>query len=88
MTAYDYATYGTLRGRVTEVSADTLAEDKGQRFYRLRIDIGPDSLSTFGRELVPGMTATADVILGKRTVLAYLVSPLFRFRDQALRDRR
>ncbi len=88
VTAYDYATYGTLRGRVTEVSADTLAEDKGQRFYRLRIEIGSESLRSFGRDLVPGMTATADVILGKRTVLAYVTSPLFRFRDQALRDRR
>lgn len=88
VTAYDYAVYGTLRGHVTEVSADSLPNDDGERFYRVRIDVAPESLRTFGRYLAPGMTATADIVLGRRTVLRYLLSPLLRFRDSALRDRR
>lgn len=88
ISAYDYATYGTLQGRVAEVSADTLADEKGERYYRVRISVEPGSLKNFGRELAPGMTASADVVLGQRTILRYLLSPLLRFRDEALRDRR
>ena len=88
ISAYDYATYGTLKGRVVEVSADTLADDKGERYYRVRISVEPASLANFGRDLAPGMTASADVVLGQRTILRYLLSPVLRFRDEALRDGR
>jgi adhesin transport system membrane fusion protein len=37
---------------------------------------------------VPGMTAVADIVVGKRTVLSYLLSPMLRFRDGAFRDPR
>jgi adhesin transport system membrane fusion protein len=88
VSAYDYATHGTLDGHVAEVSADTLADDKGNRYYRVRIDIDPTSFQRFGRELVPGMTVTADVVIGERTVLQYVFSPLLRFLGGALRDRK
>ena len=87
LSAFDYAVYGTLAGKVSEVSADTLADERGNRFYRVRIDVDPESLRALGRELAPGMTATADVVLGQRTVLRYLMSPLSRFMGSALRDR-
>lgn len=35
--AYDYATVGAMDGEVTEVSADTISDEKGERFYRVRI---------------------------------------------------
>jgi adhesin transport system membrane fusion protein len=88
VSAYDYATYGTLSGTVSDVSADTLPDENSGRYYRVRIDVDPESLKAFGRDLMPGMTASADIVLGKRTILAYVAGPLLRFRDLALRDRR
>jgi adhesin transport system membrane fusion protein len=35
--------------------------------------------------LVPGMAATADIAVGKRTILSYILSPLLKFRDGAFR---
>lgn len=82
--AFDYATYGVLDGRVEEVSADTVADERGERYYRVRINA-----PTAGDLIpLPGMTAQADVIVGRRTVLSYLLSPLMRFRDSAFRDPR
>jgi len=88
VSAYDYAVYGTLQGKVAEVSADTLPDDKGGRYYRVRIDVEPESYRRFGRDLTPGMTVTADVVIGERTVLRYILSPLVRALDGAFRDRK
>lgn len=82
--AYDYATYGALPGRVMEVSADTLVDEREGRYYRVMVKAESGGVSRM--VTVPGMTAVADVVVGKRTVLSYLLSPLLRFRDGAFRD--
>lgn len=84
--AYDYATYGTLQGKVTEVSADTLGDEREGRYYRVMVKADTDGRQRMAT--VPGMTAMADIVVGKRTVLSYLLSPLMRFRDGAFRDPR
>lgn len=84
--AFDYATFGMLSGRVEEVSADTLADEKGERYYRIRIVATPGANHRFSP--LPGMTAEADVVVGRRTVISYLLSPLLRFADTAFRDPR
>lgn len=86
--AYDYATYGTLDGHVTDVSADTISDEKGNRFYRVNVEIDASTVINRMRQpgaLVPGMAATADIVVGKRTILSYILSPLLKFRDGAFR---
>jgi adhesin transport system membrane fusion protein len=86
--AYDYATYGTLQGRVTEVSADTLTDERGNRYYRVNVEVDVVALLSRVQQpglLVPGMAASADITVGKRTILSYLLSPLLKFRDGAFR---
>ena len=84
--AYDYATYGTLEGEVVEVSADTLVDEREGRYYRVIVKATAESTQKIA--ILPGMTAVADIVVGKRTVLSYLLSPLLRFRDGAFRDPR
>ena len=81
--AYDYATFGTLNGKVSDVSADTLVDEREGRYYRVMLEAKDNNQ---GMEIVPGMTAVADIVVGKRTVISYLLSPLLRFSDRALRD--
>lgn len=83
--AYDYASFGTLAGKVTEVSADTIVDEREGRYYRVIIKANAEPAQM---ETVPGMTAVADIVVGKRTVLSYLASPLLRFSDRAFRDPR
>jgi len=86
--AYDYATFGALDGEVTEVSADTLVDDKEGRYYRVRIEAAATPGSRQPGAVLPGMTASGDIVVGKRTVMSYLLSPLLKFRDSAFRDPR
>jgi adhesin transport system membrane fusion protein len=86
--AYDYATYGTIEGHVTEVSADTLTDERGNRYYRVNVEVNASTLMSGVSKpglLVPGMAASADITVGKRTILSYILSPLMKFRDGAFR---
>jgi adhesin transport system membrane fusion protein len=84
--AYDYAVYGSLEGRVVEVSADTVPDEHGQRFYRVVIQTNSAKGLLAKQSILPGMTAHADVVLGQRSVMSYLLSPLLRFTQRALRE--
>ena len=84
--AYDYTVYGALEGEVSEVSADTLQDENGQRYYRLLIQTLPAKGPLAEEVLLPGMTASADVIVGQRSIFSYFISPLLRFTTRALRE--
>jgi adhesin transport system membrane fusion protein len=86
--AYDYATYGTFEGHVTEVSSDTLVDERDNHYYRVNIEVDVSTIMSRARQpgvLMPGMAASVDIAVGKRTVLSYILSPLLKFRDGAFR---
>jgi adhesin transport system membrane fusion protein len=86
--AYDYATYGTFEGHVTGISADTLLDERDNSYYRVNIEVDAKTNMSRVRQpgvLMPGMAASADIAVGKRTILSYILSPLLKFRDGAFR---
>lgn len=87
-TAYDFAIYGGLDGSVERISADTITDEEGNSFYIARIKTYKNHLGTTKKPLylLPGMTASVDIIVGKHTVLDYLLKPIIKARDTALRE--
>ena len=89
--AYDYTIYGSLKGHVTYISADTLEEDlekDEEPYYRVHIQI--DTFPEQHRdkvEVIPGMTAKVEIITGERTVAQYVLKPLRRVSSEALTER-
>jgi adhesin transport system membrane fusion protein len=86
--AFDYTVYGTLSGRISEISADSLIDERGERYFRVGITVDPASVKAFGQMLTPGMTVSADAVTGQRTVLQYLLSPVRALSANAFRDRK
>ena len=84
-TAYEYAIYGGLDGTVEYIGPDTITDEKGNTFYTVRIKTNKTSFGE-NRPILPGMVAQVDIITGKKTVLSYLLKPLFRAKDKALRE--
>lgn len=89
--AYDYTVYGSLKGHVSYLSPDTLEEDikkDEQPYYRVLIQIDeiPEDKSK-PLEVIPGMTAVAQIITGERSVMAYLLKPIRRISGEALTER-
>lgn len=87
-TAYDFAIYGGLEGKIEKISADTITDEEGDSFYvaRVRTDKNHLGTETSPLYLLPGMTATVDIVVGKHTILDYLIKPIIKARDLALRE--
>jgi len=89
ITAYDFSTYGGLDAVVEEISADTIQNERGEHFFRVRLRTDRSYLGTEANPLpiIPGMTASVDILTGHKTVLEYLMRPILRAKDTALRER-
>ena len=94
--AYPFQKYGTLGGVVRQVSADahdkTASADGPAKTalpaaYRALVAIDPESASSSRLELVAGMHVTAEVHIGRRSVLEYLLSPVQKVAAEAARER-
>jgi len=87
-TAYDFAIYGSLKGTVSFVSADTVTDEEGVSYYVARVRpekpyLGHESQSM---PIKVGMTSEADIITDKKTILEYLLKPISRGLDRALQE--
>lgn len=97
VTAYDATRYGSLEGTILKVSADAIPNPESQGrpdamgvadVYVITVKTGSAQLRKDGREMtiLPGMKAEVDIITGRRTVMDYLVRPVTKVANQALRE--
>jgi adhesin transport system membrane fusion protein len=89
---YDYSIYGGLKATVEFISTDAIEDQssgKKERFFRVRLRTEKNYLGTEAKPLPigPGYTATAEILTDKKTVLAYLMKPILKARDTAMRER-
>lgn len=90
--AYDYSIYGSLKGKLSYISADTVEAESPAKdeepSYRVHLLIDPPQEARQQKiEVLPGMTATVEIITGERTVMQYLLKPLRRAQAEALVER-
>ncbi len=86
LTAYDYTIYGTLQGEVDFVSADTFEDERDARaepFYKVTVRVTTADLTNRQRsiEIRPGMRAQTELKTGSKTILQYLLKPLYKSRE-------
>lgn len=92
LSAYDSSKYGAVAGRVRRISPDAVADNRSganQSYYLVDVAIeGKLTLEDGGEPVnfIPGMTASVDVLSGKRTVLEYFWQPIAKVQELALRD--
>jgi adhesin transport system membrane fusion protein len=89
ITAYDPQKFGSLKGRLARISADTVEDREGNIFFEIDVITDRNYLGTSGQPLpiIPGMVAETEIITGKRTILSYMLKPFSRARDRALTER-
>ena len=87
--AYDFSIYGGLAGEVVHISADTLTNEKGVSYYLVRIETTKSFLGSRDKPLkiMAGMTVTVDILTGKKTILDYILKPILKAKQNALRER-
>ncbi len=88
-TAYDFAIYGGLDGKVVLISPDTITDEKGDVFYSVRIQTDKNYLGSIEKPLkiIPGMTVSVDIITGSKTVLDYILKPILKTKQYTFTER-
>lgn len=93
LAAYDYYTYGGLKGVIEYISPDALGEEsktaaQDNMYFRALIRSEVSTLKSKGKplEVMPGMTASVDIRTGERSVLQFLLKPVLKSQE-AFRER-
>lgn len=87
--AFPFARYGMVPGKVLSISPDAVEDEKMGPVYIVRVALDRTTVDRGDRvvHLAPGMTATADIVTGRRSFLSYLTSPIAEASKSALRER-
>jgi len=98
--ALPFQRHGTITGRVRVITENSFQPDKNSgpqnvkdpdgkpAFFRARVTLGPLTLQDVPPDfrLIPGMTTSAEILVGKRTIISYLLDPVIRVFDESLRE--
>ena len=86
--AYDFAIFGSLDGKVESISADSLKDEKEVTYFKVRIKTDKSYLERNKKELkiMPGMTVDVDIITGKKTVLDYILKPILKTKQYSFSE--
>ncbi|MBU0859054.1 MAG: HlyD family type I secretion periplasmic adaptor subunit, partial [Alphaproteobacteria bacterium] len=89
ISAYDPQRYGALDGKLVRIGANSVTDRDGNIFFEIEVRTDKNYLGSAEHKLpiTPGMVASTEVITGKRTIMEYLMKPVLRARDRALRER-
>lgn len=90
VSAYDFSVFGGLDGKVQTITADSLVDQNtGEPYYQVRVSTDRSALERDGKSysIIPGMISTVEIITGRKTILSYLLKPINKARDEALRER-
>jgi len=89
ISAYDFAIHGGLMGKVVNISPDTITDKKGKTFYLIHVETEKNYLGTKEHPLkiIPGMTVSANIVTGKKTVLQYILKPILKSKQYVFSER-
>ncbi|WP_287600795.1 HlyD family type I secretion periplasmic adaptor subunit [Thiothrix sp.] len=95
--AWPFQQYGTLAGRVSTISGDAFLTQSANQadggknvdvVYRLKVGLSDTHLRATPEHyrLIPGMTVTAEINVGKRKVIRYFLDPLLKALDESIKE--
>ena len=86
-TAYDFTIYGGLEAELEYIGADSTVDEQGNSYYLVRVRTKKNYLEDKNGKLpiIPGMVTIVDIVTGKKSILSYLLKPILRAQQMALR---
>ena len=91
--AFPYQKHGMLDGEIRTISEDAFHRDASatsgsESYYTGRVRLKSTQLKKMpeGGRLLPGMSVTAEIVVGKRSVISYLLWPLLKASDEAITE--
>ena len=89
LSAFDYTTYGGLKGKVILVAPDTTVSPDEEPYYRVLVQTDQGYLGDESDKhtITSGMQATVEIHTGTRSVMHYLLKPVIKLRHEAFHER-
>lgn len=89
VSTYDVARFGSVAGRLKQVSASTFEDEQGDPYYKGIVELSQNHV---GRNpamnlILPGMVVDVAINTGSKSLLAYLLRPVYRGFDGAFHER-
>jgi HlyD family secretion protein len=91
--AFPFQKHGIVEGKILRISQDTTsssADDKKNTygFYTGRVQLKEITLDNLNKPLkvLPGMTLTGEIVVGRRSVFSYIAYPIMKMKDEAIRE--
>ena len=86
--SFDSARFGSVDGRVKRVApTSTKMKENGAPFYKVEVALSKPFVGAENHRLMPGMTGEADIATGRKSVMQYLLKPIFLASDTAFHER-
>lgn len=87
--SFPFTRYGKIDGKVKSISRDAIQDEDLGLVYEVRATLQASEIFADGRmvKLTPGMTTSVEVKTGKRRIIEFLLSPVMKYGDEALRER-
>ena len=89
LSTFDPSIFGVAKGEVQHLSATTFTDEDGQPYYKavVKLDEGHIGTGSKKRLILPGMVVEADIITGHKSLVKYLLAPVYRSLDRAFSER-
>ena len=87
--SFKFTKYGYIEGVVTNIAKSSILDEKLGEIYPILIELKDDKMKIDNDyvKLMPGMTCSVDVKIGERRLIEYIISPMIRYKDEALREK-
>lgn len=86
---FQFTKYGTIQGEVVNISHDAVDDEKRGLIYEIRIRPEKTTMNINGKEIqiASGMAVSAEVNIGERRLIEYILTPLLRYKSESLNER-
>lgn len=89
ISTFDPARYGRVKGKLKKLSATTFKTDRGEYYYKGIISIENKFVGAAKQNnlIMPGMVVSAEIVTGAKSLIRYLLKPVYRSLDVAFSER-
>ncbi|MEC9368617.1 MAG: HlyD family type I secretion periplasmic adaptor subunit [Pseudomonadota bacterium] len=89
LSTFDPSIFGVAKGRVEIVSATTFTDEEGRPYYKSVVKLEDNRIGAGAKQklITPGMVVEADIITGSKSLVKYLLAPVYRSLDYAFSER-
>ena len=89
--AFPFQKHGELQGVLKSIGEDTVTDPARQNegpYYLGRVTLKSTELKKVPEDtrLIPGMSLSAEIVVGQRTVISYILYPMIQMFDESIRE--